>query len=425
MKKLVQGSIKQDGTPYTPDEIKANNEFCDLVDTAVKEQTANMISKEEADKAINDAIKNQTAEFQDKAHKAYKAALEMGTQLAQMKAAGESITDKDVNNIHKQFQLQSKANDGAILTKAASEMILKTQYNRSSVTSNPMGMLLPDIGQIGAPRMGLYDLLPKVPVEKESNGVIRYIDITSQTRNAGATAEAGTYNESAIALTGKTLNLQKIGDSLPITEEVLRHTARIAAELELFLQTDMAVAIETQLATGSGVSPNLNGLYTSATTYTPTTASVQDASIYDLIVKMSEDITGNTSYGGKYMPNVVVMNIADINRMKLKKDKNNNYILPPFVSQDGKSVIGITVVENPFITANTCVLGDTRFARIYEEGTMESAYNYVNAEFLSDIVRLKIRKFMALLVRDADVTGWRKCTDIATALSTLNTGTLA
>lgn len=417
MSKLQAGAVKENGTPYTLEEIKSHNDFVDLVQTAVKEQTANMISKEEADAAIENATKGLTNELQEKYNKLYEAAIKQGQTLANLRAQG--APQSEIQSMQKQLMDRKDELNKSVATKSNHNFILKTEYARTGVTSNPMGMMLPEIGIIGAPKLGLYDIFPKISVDPESNGVVRYIDQTTGTRNAAAVAESAAYVESAIAFTGYSLNLQKIGGTIPITEEVLRYTSRLHREIELLMQTDVMMAVESNLATGNNTPPNLNGIYTAATTYTASAAGVVDCTIYDLLVKMSEDITGNTTYGGKYTPDFAIMNISDINKMRLKKDANNQYVIPPFASQDGKNVAGITVIESPFITANTLVMGDRRFARIYEEGTLEQAYNYVNADFLQDVITLKLRKFLALLVRNADATGFRKCTDIATDMATL------
>ena len=74
------------------------------------------------------------------------------------------------------------------------------------------------------------------------------------------------------------------------------------------------------------------------------------------------------------MPNFALMNIADINLMKLKKDSNNNYIMPPFVTDSGMTVDGIAIIEANGLTANTMVLGDSRFAKIYEVEGINVSY---------------------------------------------------
>ena len=107
--------------------------------------------------------------------------------------------------------------------------------------------------------------------------------------------------------------------------------------------------------------------------------------------------------------------------MKLKKDANNNYILPPFVTRDGQEVAGIVIVENNGQTANTMVVGDSRFPRIYEAAGFTISRGLVNNQFLEDTITIKVRRRLGLLVREADKTGFLKVTSISAALTTLAT----
>ena len=108
------------------------------------------------------------------------------------------------------------------------------------------------------------------------------------------------------------------------------------------------------------------------------------------------------------------------NKMKLKKDVNNNYIIAPFASANGQMVSGITVIESNVVTANTFVLGDSRFGKIYELSTgYEVEIGYVNDQFTKDLMTMKASKREGLLIRTADEGGFLKCTDINAALITL------
>jgi hypothetical protein len=84
------------------------------------------------------------------------------------------------------------------------------------------------------------------------------------------------------------------------------------------------------------------------------------------------------------------------------------------------NVDGIMVVENNNITANTCVVGDSRFGTIYEVEGYTASVGYNASQFTYDMMTLKARKRLALLIRQADRTGFNKCTDIDGAISTLS-----
>ena len=113
------------------------------------------------------------------------------------------------------------------------------------------------------------------------------------------------------------------------------------------------------------------------------------------------------------------MNISDINKMKLKKDANDNYIIPPFVDRSGNVVDGVTVIEDNQVAANTMFIGDSRFARIYEKTGLEISEGRVDAQFIEDAMTIKVRKRLAFLIRTVDQTGFKQVTSISGALTTL------
>ena len=221
------------------------------------------------------------------------------------------------------------------------EFTVKADTLRASVVGNQAALDLTDVGQLAHRKLTVYDIFRKVPVPAGSNGVVRYVDWDDATtvRAAAAIAEGAAFPESTAKWATYTLALQKVGDIIPMSEELMYDAPLFAAELQNFLETNVAIKVDTDLVTGNGTAPNINGLKAQIPNYTPVAAGITDASIYDLLVKLRETISA--PYGSKYSPNVALMNIADINKMKLKKDANLNYVLPPFFNQAGdrKSVV--------------------------------------------------------------------------------------
>jgi hypothetical protein len=67
---------------------------------------------------------------------------------------------------------------------------------------------------------------------------------------------------------------------------------------------------------------------------------------------------------------------------------------------------------------NQLVVGDRRFATIYEKSGIVLTEGLVNAQFTSDAKTIK-RKRMAMLIRVVDQTGFLHCINVTTALITL------
>jgi hypothetical protein len=343
---------------------------------------------------------------------------ELREQIAQLKETPSFTGKKD--GLAKEIKASKEAIKAiAHGQRDGNEIELKTLVLRTAIGDNAQAYEVPDIGQLAHRKLVLYDLFPKITLGTNNNGTVRYYDWDAATaaRAAAMVAEGAAFPESTAKWQKYTLDLKKVGDSITVTDEFFEDEEMFASELGMFLQTNVAIVIDTQLATGDGTGQNLTGITTSATAYTAVAAAIQSPTIYDLIEKMSETIT--SSYGSKYSPNFALMNITDINKMKLSKDQNDNYILPPFVSRDGKQVGTITIVECNAITANTMVLGDNRYARIYEKAGMVVQKGFVNAQFIEDENTLKVRKRLLFLIRTVDKTGFLYCSSITNALVTL------
>lgn len=366
---------------------------------AIKTKLENSVSKEDFEAVKNEAIR----------------------------LAGEFKALSEKGGTEKKLSLRDALKEhSAIIKQIANkitekEVVVKTLLQRSAINGNENAYDVPEIGALSTRKLSLYDIFPKLNIGKGNhNGTIRYYDWDEATisRAAAAIAEGAAFPESVAKFKKYSITIEKIGDTLPVTEEFFEDEALFAAELEMFLQVNVQLEVDRQLYEGDGTGNTIIGLMASINSYTlPTTGTIQAPNVYDLIEKVDEQIT--TLGGSKYSPDVVIMNKATINRMKLAKDANDNYILPPFVSRDGRDVGGKVVIESNIFGDNELVVGDRRFARIYEVDGVVMSKGTVNTQFTEDEMTLKVRKRLAFLIRNCDKKGFRKVLDIDAALAAL------
>ncbi len=296
------------------------------------------------------------------------------------------------------------------------EIEIKALANRTSISGNTNAYVLPTIGQLGVKARALYDVLPKIQISNRSNdnGVIKYHDWDEATtvRAAAMVAEGATFPESTAKFIERTISIRKIGDTLPVTEEFGEDSALASAELERFIDINVNTKVDDQLINGAG-GANLTGLLVSAPDYTPVASGISGANIKDLVRKMRTAIV--KTRGSKYSPDIVVMNSDTFDRYYLAKDSHNQYLFDPVNGTIG----GLAVVEDNNMPDNQLVVGDRRFATIYEKGGVVLSEGMVDAQFTSDSKTIKARKRMALLIREVDKTGFLHCTNVTTALTTL------
>jgi hypothetical protein len=388
-------------------------------------------SAEEVDKM--EGVEFSTYQTEMKAHEQelQKAAIELALEplVKSLKDSQETIKQLQekstqaplsrMGNFAKELKDNLEAIKG-IAKGDSKEVVIKAITNRASIAGNLQAVELPDVGQLATRKLSMYDIFPKVNVSSSNhNGTIRYYDWDEETivRAAASIAEGGVFPESTAKYKTGTITIEKIGDTLPVTEEFFEDEEMFASELDLFLTTNVALIIDNQICNGTGAANTLVGVYASAPAFVPVASGIQDASLFDLIVKVAEDIT--VTGGSKYTPDTIIARRSVINQMKLKKDANNNYLMPSFVSADGLNVDGMIVIESNVAPANTLIICDRRFGKLYVRTGLELSRGLVGDQFTNDALTLKARQRMAFLIRNADKSGFRKVTSISVALVTL------
>jgi len=304
---------------------------------------------------------------------------------------------------------------GIVKGTRTKEVVIKANTTRASITDSNSQLVLPGIGQLGFKLRGLYDFFNKIPVATgDHGGKVTYTDWDEATTvlAAAKVAEGGTFPESTAKFRSYSLDLVKIGATLPVSEEFGEDQVSAAAELELFIDTDVQTKVDADLVNADGTSGNIKGLVASVPAYTASASGIAGANIYDLVKKVRTDITKNR--GSKYSPDFVAMNDDTLDLLHLEKDANNNYIFP-----DKSNIGAITIVSDNNVADNVLVVGDSRYARIYEMGGTAITRGLKGDQFVEDMETIKARKRLLFLIRNVDQTGFRKVTSISAALTTL------
>ena len=337
---------------------------------------------------------------------------------------GETITElkEKGNGMNKTLSLvaevkEKKESIKSLVKGQGKEVTLKAATVRASITNSNSQLVLPGITQLGVKKRGLYDIFRKVTIGNGNNaGKVTYTDWDEATtvRAAAMVAEGGTFPESTAKFQSYSIDLKKIGDTLPVSEEFGEDEVSAAAELDMFLRVNMQVKEDDALVNADGTGNNIKGLKASVPSYVPVASGIAAPNIYDLVKKVKTDITFNR--GSKYQPDFVVMNDNIADMLHLEKDKNDNYIFP-----DKMNIGSIMIVIDNNFSDNELIVGDSRYATIYEKGGVTLERVYVNAQAIEDMVTLKARKRLLFLIKNGDATGFRKVTDVAAALVTLAT----
>lgn len=287
-----------------------------------------------------------------------------------------------------------------------------------SITNNASGFFLPSIGQLGVKERSLYNVLPKVPISDSNNGgLVRYRDWDEATtvRAAAMVAEGAQFPESTAKFEYYSIPLRKIGDTLPVTEEFFEDESQAAAELAMFLDVNVKTVIDGQIINGDGTGQNLKGLLASVPEYTAVASGLVKPNLKDLSIKVRNDIT--RTRGSKYNPDMLVVSSATMEDLILAKTNEGQYLF----DENTGTLGGLFVVVDENMQDNHIVIGDRRYAKIYEKTGITLSESEVGNQFIEDEKTIKARKRMLFLIRTVDQTGFRKVSDVDAALATLGT----
>jgi len=328
---------------------------------------------------------------------------------------GNSSSNNPMADIAKQLkENKDKIRKIAKVRGGSEEMVIKADTVRASVATNNHYLQIGGIGQLGRIETGIYDICTKYPVGKGNhNGNLAYTDWDEDSivRNAAAVAEGVAFNESTAKFKGYTLSLRKIGDTLPVSEEFFEDEEMAAGELRGFLNTNVIVKRDYELVNGDNTGQHLKGLLASVPTYTASGADVQNPNIYDLFVKMRTAIS--VPRGSKYNNFSAVINQATADRLVLAKDANDQYLFP-----NQHPVWSLFRIDNN-VPDNKMVVGDFRYARIYEMSGIVLSSGTTDTQFAEDLMTLKARLRLAFLIRTVDQTGFLLSADITTDLAAI------
>jgi hypothetical protein len=84
------------------------------------------------------------------------------------------------------------------------------------------------------------------------------------------------------------------------------------------------------------------------------------------------------------------------------------------------NVDGLTVVENSGVAAGTLYIGDFTRSVVYNAGNIEVEAGFENDDFTKDMVTIKARKRLALLIRNVDLGAFRYIADIAVSTAAIS-----
>lgn len=200
-----------------------------------------------------------------------------------------------------------------------------------------------------------------------TSDTIEYARLASVTSNAAVVPEAtdtagsGTKPQSTMTFEKVSTTVKTIAHWLAATKRALADTGQLRTLINEFLRYGLEEELEDQIVNGDGTGDNFQGLLN-------TPGTLAQPFTDDMITTIRKAIT-QVQLTGRTQPNAILISPADDEAFDLLKGGDGNYIqgnLVPWVAGQPRTIWGITRVVSEAIPDGTALLGNFRFAVLWD-----------------------------------------------------------
>ena len=211
-----------------------------------------------------------------------------------------------------------------------------------------------------------------------TSDVIRFVKESGYSDGSAMKAEGATLGQSDFDMTASSVNVEKLGAYLRISEEMLADTPQLTSYISARVPSKLLTAEDDQLLNGNGSAPNLSGIITDAADFDTSSSgafyqSVNGANEFDVIIAALNQLAL-----ANYSANQIILNPTDFHKILLLKDSNLSYLKEQVYQGLQPQFNGVPVVLNTAIAAGNYLLGD------FSQGTQMWIRDNVSVEFFRE-----------------------------------------
>ena len=204
-----------------------------------------------------------------------------------------------------------------------------------------------------------------IPNGSTGSDVVRFVKESGYSNGAAAANEGSTLGQTDFDMTATSVNVEKIGTYLRISEEMLSDTAQLTSYISNRVPAKLLEVEDDQILGGNGVAPNLNGLYNSGTNFDTSAngafyQSVDSANEFDVLVAAINQLALSN-----YKPNYILLNPTDFHKILLLKDSQSRYLKDQVYQGLQPSFMGVPVIINNEVNAGSFLVGDFNSCQLW------------------------------------------------------------
>ena len=236
-----------------------------------------------------------------------------------------------------------------------------------------------------------------IPNGSTGSDVVRFVKESGYSNGAAAKAEGATLGQTDFDMTATSVNVEKIGTYLRISEEMLADTAQLTSYISNRVPAKLLEVEDDQILGGNGTSPNLNGLYNSGTNFDTSSSgefyqSVDSANEFDVLVAAINQLALSN-----YKPNYILLNPTDFHKILLLKDSQSRYLKDQVYQGLQPSFMGVPVIINNEVNSGTFLVGDFNSCQLWIRENLSVSFHREDGTNIRDgFVTVRCQERVAL-----------------------------
>lgn len=269
----------------------------------------------------------------------------------------------------------------------------------------PQAERLPGMNMVASREVKFLDVLQSGTI---SSNLVEWVYQSGKEGTAGQTDEAALKNKIDFDLQVGTQKVEKTTAFITITDEMLDDVEFMATEINNELNRELLKAVELGAYSGSGASPQLNGVFNTATAFAAGTfaTAVDNANEVDVLTVAANQI----KIAEQGMPNYIFMNPSDVTTLKMVKvsSTDKRYVERLAMVAGSLSLDGVPIVETTLVDAGQYLIGDFTKAHIRTKSGVSIDVGYTGDNFIKNFKTIRAEWRGVVYVKNNDRTAFVK-----------------
>lgn len=358
---LAEKGIKNDAFANFEAEKQAElyNEYNEQFRTKLNDLEANGATKSEIE-----TLKSDLAKVKDEQFNQLKSILkEQGVELKKLKdgqratVVSNSISKSLNENKATLEKMANGSQGGSFSFKAVGNMSLS-----GNVTGQvPQAERIEGLNTIASRKVRLLDIVSKGVI---GSNLVEWVYQSNKEGSAGATAEGTLKNQIDFDLLVGSAKVEKVTAFIKATTEMLSDISWIEQEIKNELTRELMKKIESGIYSANGITPNLNGYRTQATSFSAGSFAnaIDNANQVDVLVVAANQI----AIADQEAPNYILMHPTDVTKLKVEKMSSTDKRYVERLQMIGGSLMmdGIPIMETTLVSVGEYLIGNFGLAKL-------------------------------------------------------------